>query len=122
MITPAGPGPEGGRVVPAYVLTRGRTRSRGVDLPMESLLTVTDLGRERMPTLQREQRTILDLCAGLTSVIELAAHLDLPLGVARVLVGDLAASGYLSVHLPSGTGQGPDVAVLERLLEGLRAR
>jgi hypothetical protein len=89
---------------------------------MESLLTVTDLGRERMPTLQREQRTILDLCAGLTSVIELAAHLDLPLGVARVLVGDLAASGYLRVHLPSGTAQGPDVAVLERLLEGLRAR
>jgi len=89
---------------------------------MESLLRVTDLGRERAFTLQREQRTIINLCQRLTSVIELAARLHVPLGVARVLVGDLAASGYLTVHPPSGTADGPDVAVLERLLEGLRAR
>jgi hypothetical protein len=109
-------------VVPAYALTRGRTRSQGVDLPIEALLTVTKLGQERAPTLHMERRTILGLCAGMTSVAELAAHLHVPVGVARVLVGDLAASGYLDVHLPRGTADGPDAAVLERLLEGLRAR
>jgi len=122
MTGPTDPAAGIGRVVPAYALTRGRTRPRGVDLPMESLVTVTDLGRERAHTLQREQRTIINLCERLTSVIELAAHLHVPLGVARVLVGDLAASGYLTIHPPSGTAGGPDVAVLERLLEGLRAR
>jgi hypothetical protein len=112
----------GGRVVPAYAFTRGRTRSQGVDLPMETLITVTELGRERASTLQTERRTILDLCADMISVLELAAHLHVPVGVARVLVGDLAGSGYLAVHMPRGTADGPDAAVLGRLLEGLRAR
>ena len=51
---------------------------------------------------------------------ELAARVDLPLGVTRVLVGDLAASGVVTVHrAPSHTG-GPNVALLEQVLHGLR--
>ena len=114
--------PTGGRIVPAYLLTRGRTRSRGAELPLEALATVTDAGRERYPSLPRERRDILDLCVQPTSVMEVAAHLGVPLGVARVLVGDLAAGDYLAVHLPRQADGRPPAEILERLLEGLRGR
>jgi hypothetical protein len=52
-----------------------------------------------------------------------AAQLQIPLGVARVLVSDLHAEGLLTVrHLPSTADGRPDVDVLERLLSGLRSR
>ena len=114
-------GPDGGRVVPAYALTRGRTRSAGPVLPLEALATVTHLGRRRRPGLRMEQRAILDLCRRPTSVAEVAGHLRVPVGVARVLVGDLAASGYVAVHLPRQVDDRPDAAVVARLLDGLRA-
>ena len=113
---------EGGRVVPTYALTRGRTRSEGQELPLETMATVTALGRERQPSMQVERRAILDQCLRPTSVVEVAAHLHVPVGVARVLVGDLASGGYLAVHLPPQADDRPDPAILERLLEGLRAR
>ena len=126
MTQPDGPGPrrpgDGGRVVPAYALTRGRTRARGGDLPLEALVTVTESGWERQAGMQRDRRRILQLCARATSVAEVAAHLGVPVGVARVLVGDLAANGHLAIHLPRQTDGRPDAATLERLLEGLRAR
>jgi hypothetical protein len=111
-----------GRVVPAYALTGGRTRSTGVELPLEAMVSVTHAGRERRRMLQVERRMILELCHRPTSVVEVAAHLSVPIGVARVLLGDLAASGHLAVHLPAQGDEGPDAQILERLLEGLRAR
>jgi hypothetical protein len=114
---------DGGRVVPAYALTRGRTRSVGPDLPLETLVTATERGLSRPASLQAERRIIVELCAGPISVAEVAAHLRIPVGVARVLVSDLASGGYLTVHLPQQTGDNrPGVAILERLLDGLRAR
>lgn len=114
---------EGGRVVPAYALTRGRTRSVGPDLPLETLVTATDAGLQRPLALQAERRRIIELCIGPLSVAEIAAHLRIPVGVARVLVSDLASAGFLAVHLPHQTGgDRPDAAILERLLDGLRAR
>ena len=50
------------------------------------------------------------------------AEHEVPLGVARVLVGDLAAGDYLVVHLPSHADGPPPAEILERLLEGLRGR
>jgi len=114
--------PGGGRVVPAYALTRGRTRSAGLDLPLEVIVTVTELGQELQPSMQVERRAILDLCARPTALVEVAAHLHVPVGVARVLLGDLASGGYLAVHMPPQVGDRPDAAILERLLEGLRER
>ena len=57
------------------------------------------------------------------SLVEVGAALGVPVGVARVLVGDLAASGHLTVHAPLPTADGnPTPEILTRLLEGLRAR
>ena len=57
------------------------------------------------------------------SVAELGVALQVPVGVARVLVGDLVTAGCLTVHMPQPTREdgGPTHAILGRLLEGLRA-
>lgn len=110
------------RVVPVYALTRGRTRSVGRDLPLEALVTITEGGRARLPLLRFEQARIARLCQDPHSVVEVASHLAVPVGVARVLVSDLHAEDALTVHLPHVNSSGrPRRAVLERLLSGLRA-
>lgn len=113
----------GGRVVPVYAVTGGRTRSAGRDLPVESLVTCTDR-TDRVTDLQSEYRVIIGMADRPVSLVEIGAGLSVPVGVARVLVGDLADAGYLVVHAPPpATAQGgPGPELLGRLLEGLRAR
>ena len=112
-----------GRVVPVFAVTGGRTRSAGTDLPMESLVTVTENAKQA-ENLRKEYRVILDIAERPVSLVEVGAALDVPVGVARVLVSDLAEANYLTVHEPLDTdGDGrPSPAVLTRLLDGLRAR
>ena len=112
--------PAANRLVRPYALTGGRTRSRPVDLPLETLVTTTDHGHGALPSLQFERRSIATLCQEPVSVAEVAARVGVPLGVARVLVGDMTDEGHLQVHLPAEDGGRPDVVLLERVLEGLR--
>jgi len=112
------------RVVPVYAFTRGRTRAAGRELPLEAVVTAADLSLTSGASLQMESRAIVELCARPMSLAEIGAALRVPVGVARVLVGDLANDGYLQVHLPrtaDGDG-GPSHAILGRLLDGLRSR
>jgi Protein of unknown function (DUF742) len=112
------------RVVPVYAFTRGRTRAAGQDLPLEAVVTATGLSLAAGAALQMESRAIVEMCAHPKSLAEIGAALKVPVGVARVLVGDLANGGYLDVHLPRtavGDG-GPGHALLGRLLDGLRSR
>jgi hypothetical protein len=41
--------------------------------------------------------------------------------VTRVLVGDMADEGMVMVHRPTQGGDRPDLALLERVLYGLRS-
>jgi Protein of unknown function (DUF742) len=110
------------RVVPVFAITGGRTRSTDRDLPVESLVTRNDRRPDEL--LQQEYRVIIELATRPVSLVEIGAQLRVPVGVARVLVSDLADAGYLTVHAPppAAAGGGPAVAVLSRLLDGLRAR
>ncbi|MCW0212914.1 MAG: DUF742 domain-containing protein [Pseudonocardia sp.] len=120
--TSDGQGGSPGRVVPAYAVTGGRTRSSGAELPVETLVTVTAAGR-RASGLPLECRRILQLAETPVSVVELGALLSVPVGVARVLVGDLADADLVVVHRPHVTEDGmPGPEILARVLEGLRAR
>ena len=111
-----------GRLVRPYAMTGGRTRSSGAEIPLEALVIVTDEGRRRELGLAWEQRAIAELCASPLSVAEVSAHLKVPLGVARVLVGDMAAEGLVEMSGASGSEQAPnDLNLLERVLNGLRA-
>ena len=112
------------RVVPVYAFTGGRTRAAGQELPLEAVVTATGLAPAAGASLQMESRAIVEMCARPKSLAEIGAALRVPVGVARVLVGDLANGGYLEVHLPrtaDGDG-GPGHAILGRLLDGLRSR
>ena len=127
MTAPGAPvGPDGassGLRVRSYVLTGGRTRGRGEELPFEALITVTPEGRAARTALTMERREILGRCIGSISIAEISAHLKLPLGVVRVLVGDMVDEGLLTASAPdhSRTGDRPDRLLLERVLDGLQS-
>ena len=102
-----------------YAMTEGRTEPSGPDLAIEDLIGATSAA-DPPPWLSLEHQTIAMACRETLSVAELAARVDLPLGVTRVLVGDLADQGVVRVHrAPSHTG-GPNVALLEPVLHGLQ--
>jgi hypothetical protein len=118
------PQSDGGRVVPNYAFTAGRTRSAaGTDMPIEALVTATELGLAKSAGMPPEARAIVEASTVPQSLAEIGALLGVPIGVARVLVSDLAAEDHLAVHLPLvGTDGRPRRELLERLLDGLRAR
>jgi hypothetical protein len=102
------------------VRTRGRTHARS-DLRLETLVSIPS---PRRPVEDPEHRVITELCDGPRSVAEVAALMRVPLGVARILIGDMADDGTLTVHRTLdrlGPGSGPDRAVMARVLRGLRA-
>jgi hypothetical protein len=110
----------GASFVRPYAWTRGRTRS-GLDLAIEALVSTSRQGRSQLELLQMEHRAIAELCEEPRSVAEVAALMSLPLGVARVLLGDMAGLGVVTVHqTASSTGSSPDLALMERVLSGLR--
>jgi hypothetical protein len=118
--------PDGGvveesRAVRPYTLTRGRTRHERADLPLEAL--VRGVASAAGPNETAERRRILELTASeILSVAEISAHLSLPLGVVRVLVGDLADDGLVLVHTGTPTSQAPasvQLKVLESVLNGI---
>jgi hypothetical protein len=103
-----------------YAWTRGRTRS-GFDLQLETLVSTSHRGRDQMPLLAFEYRSVAELCERVQSVAEVAALLAVPLGVAKVLLGDMAGQGLVVVHRSTGgNGDTPDLALMERVLSGLR--
>jgi hypothetical protein len=109
------------RLLRSYAVTGGRTRPLHDDLELESLVATSALGGRESQRLSMERREIAYLCQQVLSIAEVSAHLDLPLGVTRVLVGDMADEGLLSIHRPSSTQAEPDLTLLERVLAGLRA-
>jgi hypothetical protein len=108
------------RLVRPYALTRGRTRPEGVDLPLETLVVATDSGRNA-EAVRLEARRVVRLCWRPLSVAEISAHMHVPVGVARVFVGDLLAEGHVAVHRPMGNAGRFDVQLLKRVLNGLQA-
>ena len=113
-----------GALVRPYAVTGGRTRPR-VDIAIEALVETTPRGRSRTDVLAqgREQQYIVTLCDGrLQSLAEISARMQLPLGVARVLVADMAADGMVAVYEPTSLDGNDAVGteLLERVLSGLR--
>ncbi|AXI79570.1 DUF742 domain-containing protein [Peterkaempfera bronchialis] len=104
-----------------FAMTGGRTRPR-YELAIEALVSST-ASPERIGTLLPEHQRICTLCTEIKSVAEVSALLSMPLGVARILVADLAEAGLVAIHQPAAGGESggqPDVTLLERVLSGLR--
>jgi hypothetical protein len=107
-------------LVRPYAWTRGRTRANH-DLKLETLISTTDLGQDTSRLAQVEHRDVSSLCRYPLSVAEVAAKLSIPLGVARVILSDMAELGLISIHR---TFADDDIAahlvLMERVLSGLR--
>ncbi len=121
------------RVVPLYALAHRTRRPRpepegpdaapAADVPWEAMVTATRIGLDSRSRLQFEQAQIVDLCQRPVSVAEVAAHLRVPVGVARLLVTELRDEGMVTAHVPLyGRDGRPSGEVLDRLLAGLRSR
>nr|WP_234313622.1 DUF742 domain-containing protein [Streptomyces sp. NBRC 109706] len=108
-------------LVRPYAMTGGRTRPR-YQLAIEALVSTTADPMRLQGQLPEHQR-ICQLCYEVKSVAEVSALLAIPLGVARILVADLAEAGLVAIHQPGHDGEPggqPDVTLLERVLSGLR--
>ncbi|MEV4175642.1 DUF742 domain-containing protein [Nonomuraea sp. NPDC049709] len=108
---------DAGPIVPAYLLTRGRTvpASEAIDL-IAVIITAGGLTPPR--GLDPEHLIILQKCTQPTRLVDVAAELNLPIGVVRVLVGDLHAQHLVQVELPPPA---PDAKVLLEVISGLKA-
>lgn len=110
------------RLTRPYALTGGRTQPPDRSLAIEALVEMSWRGYDARDETTFEKAEILDLTQRTLSVAEVAAHLDVPLGVARVLVGDLAEDGLVIIHPPPDAEDGgaQDPKLLEKVLHGLR--
>lgn len=106
------------RVVRPYTLTGGRTAPT-VELPFEATLRWVD-GAIAAP-LDENLARILEVC-DTRSVAEVSALVSMPIGVVRVLLGDLVAQGRVRVQatITADSSQDERRDLIERTLRGLR--
>ncbi|MDH2426600.1 DUF742 domain-containing protein [Sphaerisporangium sp. TRM90804] len=112
---------EAGPIVRPYALIRGRTRSSGDDLDLIAMVSATGSPYTGEAGLGPEEQRILELADRPMSVADIASELDLPLGVVRVLLGDLQDQGMISVRAPAQRGPRPNERLLKEVINGLRA-
>jgi hypothetical protein len=118
---PAGRGPqeESSALVRPYAVTGGRTKPR-YQLQIEAMVAASHYEARDLSVLSPECQAILGFCRDWRSVAEISAVLRMPLGVARVLIADMAMEGLVRVHQIDHAQGRPDVNLLERVLSGLR--
>jgi hypothetical protein len=111
---------DAGPVVRPYALTRGRTKPPGVGFGLIDLVAALGPVMVDARELGPEHRRLLGLCRTPVAVADLASETDLPLGVVRVLLGDLQEKGLIAPSRPMGNSN-PEETVLRSVLDGLRA-
>jgi hypothetical protein len=110
-----------GPVVRPYAVTKGRTAPDGA--ASFGLIDVVVATGEPPPQHFRpgpEHRRILGICHRPTPVVDLTSEVDLPLGVVRVLLGDLTSQGMLRI-VSAQREQVPDERLLRMVLDGLES-
>ena len=106
-------------LVRPYAVTGGRTKP-SYQLQIEAMVSASHYEARDLSVLSPECQSILGYCRDWRSVAEISAVLRMPLGVARVLVGDMAMEGLVRVHQADHAQGRPDLNLLERVLSGLR--
>ena len=113
---------DAGPVVRPYLVTGGRVEPASASFDVVALVTALVAPSGAAPVgLQPEHREILALTRRPMAVAEIASHLDLALGVVRVLLDDLLSEGLITVKQPAAGEQLLDDGLLEAVIHGLRA-
>ena len=112
---------DAGPVVRPYAMTQGRVAPSDGEFDLVAFVVAASPEPAPMPGLQPEHRAIVAAAWEPISVVELAAGLDLSIGVVRVLLGDLRSAGLISMYEPPAASQPHDVDVLKAVVNGLRA-
>lgn len=106
-----------------YTITQGRTASARNDLTLITVIATVDAPDEEPPTrgLQPEHRLILQQCRTPVALAEVAAGLNLPVAVTKILVSDLIALGRVTARAPLAVaaGHGLDMTLLQAVKDGL---
>jgi hypothetical protein len=115
---------EAGPVVRPYALTGGRTAPAG-DAALDLITVIAASGPPptpgRAPGLAPEHRRLLSLCQQPATVADVAADMDLPLGVVRILLADLIQEDLIAVRPRSDVRPQASHNLLQEVLDGLRA-
>ncbi|WP_225845350.1 DUF742 domain-containing protein [Streptomyces sp. HPF1205] len=114
---------ETGRHLRPYAITRGRTRHSRHTFALITLIAARSEDRLENDQLEPEAHQILELCRNrAVAVAEIAAQLDLPVSVVKVLCGDLLNDSLILVQAPPGPETQPSLELIERVMDGLRSR
>lgn len=110
---------DAGPVVRPYALTGGMTRPAGQRFDLLDLVRAVGRAAGDLPQLSPEQAELLQRCQMPTPLADLAADLDLPVGVIRILVSDLRERGLITIHRAQPAGFS-DLKILQEVVNGLR--
>jgi hypothetical protein len=113
---------DAGPVVRPYAVTGGRVHPTGAKIDLLAFVVAgAPEGADGLAHLQPEHRRIVGLAQQPVSVADLAADLDLALGVVRVLLGDLLSTGLIALYEPPASANHPHDDILKAVVNGLRA-
>jgi uncharacterized protein (UPF0261 family) len=107
-------------------MTGGRTGEDAPPIALEGLIAATPEGLQTKHQYRWEAERLVELAGSGTALIELAALMDVPIGVVRVLVADLAKRGsVIVVDSPGGAASDLDgiayANLLKKVLDGIRS-
>ncbi|SFP01281.1 Protein of unknown function [Amycolatopsis arida] len=108
-----------GPLVRPYAVTGGRTRTDSVGLDLMTLVVALPSVTEAAG-MAPEYARIVRLCQRPMSVAEVAARIDLPLPVVKVLLSDLIEQNYVIFRRAAPATEAPDQHVLQAVLDGIR--
>src|SRR4051794_22172056 len=114
-------GAEAGRHLRPYAITGGRTRHSQHTFTLITLVVSRSEAEFEYEYLEPESVQILELSRDrAVAVAEIAAHLDLPVSVVKILCGDLLNASLIIVQSPPGQEYQPSVEIIERVMDGIR--
>ncbi|WP_436758793.1 DUF742 domain-containing protein [Streptosporangium sp. V21-05] len=112
---------EAGPVVRPYAMTGGRTRASSSSFDLLAMAVATGVPAGPGANLGSEHRRLLNLVRRARPIVEIASDAGLPVGVIKVLLGDLLDQGLILVRPPLPAASMPPESLLKELISGLRA-
>ena len=109
---------ETGRLIRPYAITGGRTGSDDDVIGLEAQIQANTRASSNVGAYRWEAAKLIALVQAPTALVEVAARLEIPIGVARVLIADLVRDGAVVVHVPQRSKS--FTSVLEKVLDGVR--